>query len=593
MAAVPEACGEIVGLNERWIASGMSPELALPTDDDEWFSLLKSLPNYDPFAETAIGRDMGLRFDCGRAMKGVGFFHDCLRHVKGEFKGRPFWLSRWEQAFIANLLGWVRSDGTRRYRRALVYIPRKNGKTALVAGLCLYGLVADDEDGAEIYGMASDRDQASLVFDHAKGMVQLEPELSKRLRVYKGLGQRAIAFEDVGSSYKVVDSSATGSHGWNTHLGVVDELHTQPNRELVDVLSTSTGARRQPLIVYMTTADFDRPSICNTIRDHAVNVCAGVVDDPEFLPAVYEKQPDEDWQDESVWYRVNPNLGVTPKIDYLRAAHREALADPGFEIAFRRLHLNERVEQSVAVLPLDRWDGCSGLRDGETPEAWRRRALEELRGRPCFVGMDLSSKIDMTAVVLIFRPCPGETVWRFIPYCWVPESRLRERRNGDIYAGFARGGFLSVTEGDEIDFPLIRRELNALDKVYPITEVGYDPWNATELGRQLREEDGLELVAVRQGVYSLGDPMKEVIAMAHGGRCEHGGNPVLRWAVGNLKADMDANGNMRPNKERSANKIDPFVALITGMARALASPGPKRSVYETRGLLRVTAENGT
>ncbi len=324
------------------------------------------IPGYDPRATAG-----DCRFDRRAAEHAVEFFHECLTFTTGQWRGQPFVLQPWQQAIIRNLFGWKRKDGTRRYREALVYVPRKNGKSEIAGGLGNLLIFADGEPGAQVYCAAADREQARLVFNAAKTMVAAEPEMAARAKVYT----HAIVFEATGSVLKVVSAEAYSKHGINAHGIIIDELHAQPNRELVDVLTTSTGARRQPLIIHITTADFDREgSICNEKHDYATKVRDGVIDDPAFLPVIYEAGPDEDWTDPAVWRRVNPNLDVSLSMEYLERECRRAQETPSYENTFKRLHLNIRTQQDVRWLSLEAWDACDGAAIDE----------RELAGRPCF-----------------------------------------------------------------------------------------------------------------------------------------------------------------------------------------------------------------
>ena len=321
-----------------------------------WDDVIGLVPGYDPQATAG-----DCWFDEEAADKVVGFFADCLVHVKGEFAGRPFLLEPWQQAIVANLFGWKRPDGTRRYREAFIFVPRKNGKSILAAGICIYMLFCDGEWGAEIYCAAAERDQAALVFDVAKQMVNHEPVLRDACRIYT----KAITIESMGSTFKAISADASTKHGYNAHCAVIDELHAQKNRELVDVLITSTGARRQPLIVHITTSDFERPSICNEKHDYASKVRDGIIEDRAFLPVIYEAGRDDDWTNPEVWAAVNPNYGVSISKEYLAHECQRAQEAPTYENTFKRLHLNIRTEQDVRWISMERWERCGGPVDAE------------------------------------------------------------------------------------------------------------------------------------------------------------------------------------------------------------------------------------
>ena len=326
------------------------------------------IPAYDPAA--AAG---DCWFDPPAAQRAIQFFEECLTFTAGEWRGRPFRLQPWQAAIVGNLFGWKRPNGLRRYRESLIYVPRKCGKSELAGGLAVLLTFADREPAAHVYCAAADREQARLVFSAARTMVQAEPELQRRARLYVN----AITAPDTGSVLKVVSAEAYTKHGVNAHGVIIDELHAQPDRELVDVLTTSTGARRQPLIVYITTADWDRDSICNEKYDYACKVRDGIIDDSAFLPVIYEAGPQEDWTDPAVWARANPNLGVSVSREYLQRECQRARETPSYENTFKRLHLNMRTQQDVRWLSSDAWDACGNTRID----------LNALRGRVCYGGL--------------------------------------------------------------------------------------------------------------------------------------------------------------------------------------------------------------
>ncbi|MCI0344343.1 MAG: terminase large subunit, partial [Chloroflexi bacterium] len=338
------------------------------------------------------------------ARAAITWIHQRLTHTRGEWGLRPLELERWQQAIVANLFGWKDRDGRRRYRSCLVAVPRKNGKTTLAGGLVNLVACLDEEPGAELYSAAADREQARLVYSAAAGMVRQDLELADRARIY----HNSIVYDGGRSTYKVLSAEAGTKHGLNAHLVVVDELHAHRDRELVDVLVTSTGARRQPLVVYITTSDFDRPSICNETWDYMARVRDGVIEDPTALPAIWEAARSDDWTKRSTWKKANPNYGVSVKPEYLDREYRRAREVPAYENTFRRLHLNQRTEQDVRLIPLADWDRCAGPPDAIGP---------------CYAGLDLSSTTDLSSLVLYFPQTHS-----VLPFFWVPGecAELRE-----------------------------------------------------------------------------------------------------------------------------------------------------------------------
>ena len=490
-------------------------------------------------------------FDHDKAQRAEDFFPTFLRHWKGEWAGQPFELQPWQRKMVRDLFGTVTDEGLRQYLTAYIEVPRKNGKSTWCAGLALFLLLADDEPGAEIYSCAADRDQAAIVFEDARQMVEQHPALSKRCEVYR----RSIVVPRTGSSYKVLSADAPTKHGKNAHAIIFDELHAQPNSELWDVMSTSTGSRRQPLLVAITTAGYDRESICYKQHEYAQRILAGDVKNPRFYPVIYGAETDEDWTDPAVWAAANPNYGVSVKAGYLEQKCAEAQDMPSSENAFRRLHLNQWTEQNVRWMNMDRWDACGGVVD-----------FVELAGKDCYGGLDLSTTTDITALALVFPRSGGFSV---ALWAWIPEEKLRERSKRDKvdYREWVRRGYIETTPGNIIDYDRIRARINGLGKKFRIREIAIDRWNATQITTQL-DGDGFTVFPFGQGYASMSAPMKELEKLVLGQQIRHGGNPVLRWMASNVAAQTDAAGNIKPAKDKSADRIDGIVATIMGLDRA-------------------------
>jgi len=409
-------------------------------------------------------------------------------------------------------------------------------------------------------------------------MVKNNDELANIIKVYGGMTRRSLVYESKSSVYRALSSDAKTKHGLAPSLVVVDELHAMDDRELVDTLATGMASlnRRHPLLLYITTSDFDRPSICNEKQEYALAVRDGRIQDPWFLPVLFMADIGDDWTDEGVWAKANPNLGVSVSIEYLRAECAKAQNNVALQNTFRRLHLNQKTTTDVAWMPGDVWDGSSGLEGGETPEAWRARVLAEKAGDPCIIGLDLSQKIDITAMVLIFPPTTGSD-WVVVPYFWIPGADIMEKELKDKvpYRDWAARGFCELTPGDWIELPAIRSRIDWAVETFNVKEVAYDPAYAEGLAQDL-QTSGVPTCRVRQGAISLSEPMKEVYGLTKSGVFHHGGNPVLRWMMLHTAAKIDENGNIRPNKAKSTQRIDGVTATITGMARALVadvSPG--------------------
>ena len=498
-----------------------------------------------------------------------------LRQSKGQWAGQPLALLPWQSAIIDRIYGTIRPDGTRQYRTAYVEVPRKNGKSTLAAGIALYSLVADNEPGAEVYLAAVDRDQAAIVFDVVREMVAQEPHLKKLLKVVPST--RRIIHSASNSVLRVIASDAGGSHGFNASCIIGDEVHAWPSRELWDVLSTSTGARRQPLMIGITTAGFESNSLGGQLHEYAERVRDGVVDDPSFLPVLYGAEPDEPWDDPAVWRKANPSLGHTVTEEYLAGECARAKAVPAYESAFRRLHLCQWVNQETRYLPMEAWSDCAG---GVTFADLEN----ELDGEVCYGGLDLSATTDMTALVLVFPRGGGN--YDVVPRFWLPAEDIKRRSERDRvpYDVWARQGLLTLTPGNVVDYAHVRAEVNALARRYVVGGISYDRWAATQLVQELMA-DGIDMAPMSQGMASMAAPTSALLGLTLGRKLRHANHPILRWQADNLVVISDAAGNVRPAKHKARQRIDGIVALIMGIDRASRNAGAGASVYEERGML--------
>ena len=553
----------------------------LPSVDDAgaWRDLVSCIPGYDPFSASSDD----YVFCPAHAIRAIEFFELMLTHIEGSVAGKPFVLSPFQRAMTALIFGALRSeDESRRYREVFIYIPRKNGKTPYVAGLALATMFLDGEVGGQSYCAASGTEQAAYMFRHAVGMIEKNPALLKLVNYYKTA--RTIVHEPTMSFFRVISAIAETKHGGNPHFIAIDELHAQPNRELVDVLRTSMASanRRQPMMVYLTTADVVRPSVCNETYRYACNVRDGVADDPAFLPVIYEAiHGRDDWKDEKTWAHVNPNLGVSVSIDYLRRECKKASSSPSLENSFKRLHLNMQTEQAERWISMDSWRACEVE---EVPDYY-------LRECPCWGGLDVSSTVDLTAFVLVFdvrevdaTPCD----YYIKGWYWLPAEsvELRAKRDRVPYIAWRDAGYVNVCDGGVIDLPLVRSTIVSLCcESYPhVREIAADPHHARLLLDQLLNDDGLPVYEHLQTAKSYSDPCSSFFRLVTSGQIGYNDDPVLSWAVGNLAVTTDTNENIRPVKSRSFERIDPAVAAIMAVGRATmgdASDARRRkSVYD-------------
>ncbi len=495
----------------------------------------------------------GCTFDLKAAARVQGFFTKFLKHSKGEWAGKPFELLDWQWTqVIQPLFGWKRADGTRRFRRAGIWIPKKNGKSTISAGVALYLLF--EEPGAEVYSAAADSDQASIVFRQAVDMIEASPALSGRLKINNTI--KRVVHAGSRSWYQVLSSEVHKQEGLNIHGLIFDELHAQQSRAMWDTLTYGGAARRQPLLLSISTAGYDRSSIGYEQYRYAKDVLEGRILDTAFFPFVAEATEEEDWKDPAVWRKANPSFGVTVKEDQFTSDCMEAQASPAKENAFRRYRLNQWTEQDVRWLSLDRWDACDAAVD---PEA--------LEGRECYAGLDLASTTDIAALVLLF---PDGDAYDVLTHFWVPEqaAKERERRNRVRLTEWVRAGLIEETPGDVIDYDRIRTKIGEIGQKVRIREIAIDRWNSTQLATQL-QGDGFEVIGFGQGFASMTAPTKELEALVLSGRIRHGGNAVLRWMAGNVSVEQDAAGNLKPSKKKSTEKIDGIVALVMALGRAM------------------------
>jgi phage terminase large subunit-like protein len=559
-----------------------------PSWQKELERTLRLIPKYDPWSQAG---DAWL--DHAAARQAIDFFAECLKHVEGDARGKPFVLAPWQQAIVGNLFGWKRKDEqgreVRRYRQCLLYVPRGNGKTPLAAGVCIYGLVCDNEPGAQIYLAAGKQDQAGYLFRNAKGMIEQEPELDSRIRVMGGDQRKTLIHkQDELSFCRVIPADGAGIHGAIPHITVIDELHAQRTRDLFDAFETALAkrTRRQPLLMMITTADVEGPSICNevyqqacAVRDNGGNPEQSGYD-PSFLPVIYEAEEADDWREESTWAKANPNLGVSVQAESLRTACRKAQENPARAPAFKQFHLNLRVGASSSVIDVKAWDACAG----ELPEPTGQ----------VFGGLDLSSTEDLASFAECWR-VDDRIALRLRVYC--PEAKIGSRvRRRVPYDVWANRGHLIVTGGEAIDYDRIKADVLRSHEA-GLLECAYDPWGA-EGTRQDLEKAGVPCVKVPQNFGQMSAATKEFLRLVREGKLLHEGNPVAHWAAGNLCLHYDGripDGEriedwldkvpIMPSKRKSADKIDPIVAAILAISRLLAAPEEASSVYESRGLV--------
>ena len=485
-------------------------------------------------------------------------FIECLCHTKGTWAGKSFELIDWQEQIIRDIFGTIKPNGYRQFNTAYIEIPKKMGKSELAAAVALLLTCGDGEERAEVYGCAADRQQASIVFEVAADMVRMCPALNKRVKILAS--QKRIVYQPTNSFYQVLSAEAYSKHGFNIHGVVFDELHTQPNRKLFDVMTKGSGdARTQPLYFLITTAGTDTNSICYETHQKAKDILEGRKIDPTFYPVIYGADENDDWTDPKVWKKANPSLGITVSIDKVQAACESAKQNPGEENAFRQLRLNQWVKQAVRWMPMDKWDACAFPVNEDN-----------LEGRVCYGGLDLSSTTDITAFVLVFPPLDEDDKFAILPYFWIPEDtlELRVRRDHVPYDVWERQGFLQTTEGNVVHYGYIEKFIERLGERFNVREIAFDRWGAVQMVQNL-EGMGFTVVPFGQGFKDMSPPTKELMKLTLEKKLAHGGHPVLRWMMDNIYIRNDPAGNIKADKEKSTEKIDGAIATIMGLDRAI------------------------
>jgi phage terminase large subunit-like protein len=526
------------------------------------------------------GGARGLVFDAAEAQRWIDFF-GLLPHVKGELAGQLIRLEPWQVFVIGSTFGWRRADGRRRYSTAYVEVPRKNAKTTIAAGVCLGGLLLDGEAGAEVYAAATKRDQAKICWGIARQMVRRQPLLRKRLKCWDGSSR--IVHEDSASVFCPLGRDSDTLDGLNPSMVVIDELHAHKTAELWDVIATGEGARRQPLKFVITTAGLDGDTICKRVHDDCVSILDGQHADDSIFAYIATLDDPADWQTEHGARQANPNYGVSVKPDWLAGMVAKAIRMPSQQPSLKTKLFDLWVSSDTCWLPLETWDACNhGQLD-----------FKALAGRRCWGGLDLASVRDIAAFVLVFEPIEDGR-WPVVCRTWIPKETAVWRSHDERVPYLAWASDLStglkLTTGNRIDYATIKADILALGERFNIQDIGADRWNLEYLRQELG--DAVEIVEFGQGFRDMSGPVKRLEGMVLGGELDHGGNPVLRWAIGNVTAETDSASNVKFSKKKSREKIDPAVALAMAIGRSMVGmhADDGESVYETRGLTILCAD---
>ena len=514
------------------------------------------------------GPRRGFIFDRRAAMKAIKFF-SLLKHTQGEWAGKDFILEPWQQFIIWVLFGWKKiTTNMRRFRMGYVKVARKNGKSTLAAAIGLLLFLFDNEPGAQVYTAATKRAQARIVHAEAVAMVRKSPSLSKLVTINKdnlSIPDQRCKFEPLGADEGTDD-------GLNVHGAIIDELHAHKTRRCLDVLDSATGSRRQPLLFIITTAGAGKLGVDQDQQKYCEKILGGLIEDDSMFCIMYGVDEEDEWTDEKCWIKANPNLGVSCSLADLQAKCKKAIEMPTFRNEFLQKHLNRQTEQFQCFIPIEKWAACRDI-----------VADDVLKGRPCFIGIDLSNKIDISAVVAVFPPTESDPKWRIKPKFFVPQESAdrRERENRVPYATWGRLGHVELTPGNVIDYAWIEQYIAKLATEYEIQMLAFDPWNATQTAQHM-DQQGMKTIEVVQGYRSLSEPTKEFEKLVVSKQLGHDGNPVMDWMVSNVAIDTDPAGNIKCSKAGSSEKIDGVAATVTGLAPAIQS---QQMAYDGKDLL--------
>lgn len=548
-----------------------------------WYLLSRGipLPTCPPKFKTPEPRKIpGARFDPERVDRVLKVF-SLLRHTQGQWAGRPLNPDPWQIAYVlAPVYGWVRKNDAGHWARIIrtqyVELPRKNGKTTIAGGQACYLTCADGEAGAQVIAAAAGKDQAKYCFDPIRTIAEKSPALSPHVKVLRD----RIVHPRTGSYFTAVSSLADLIHGANLHGGVIDELHVHKTRDLVEAIVTGTGAREQPLIVIITTADDGKPnSVYAQYRTRVEQLARGALKDPSTYGVIWAADEKDDPHAESTWIKANPGYGISPTREFMISASAKAKDSPAELASFQRLHLGLRTKQTTKYIALAVWDRNAGPRIDEAT----------LAGRTAFGGLDLASTSDITALCWLFPAQDGtyDAIWRL----WIPEDNLDalDKRTADAATGWVREGWLTTTPGNVTDYGWIKAQIVKDAEAFDVVDIAYDRWNSSQMVNDLVDE-GLPMSPIGQGYASLSAPTKELQRLLLQGKASapvlrHGGHPVLRWMIDNLTVQMDAAGNVKPDKGKAADKIDGVAALVNSLERTMRTEAPGDSVYEERGPL--------
>ena len=489
--------------------------------------------------------------------------------LSGDFLGQPFVLQDWQRDIILRLFDDVDEKGERVILECGVWLPRKNGKTELVAAIAAAEFFMSPLSG-EIYTAAAEREQAGIIYRVVSGMIRRNPKLHAKCKLIDS--QKRIIHKTTGTLFCSLSSEAGTKHGFNPSLVIGDEIHVWRDRELWTALTTGSATRKDPLFITITTAGlYSKNSFEWEKWDYAQKVSEGIFEDPAYLPVIYAADKEEDWLDEKVWHRVNPALGTFRSLDNMRLLAEKARRVPALENDFRRLYLNQHTAQQTRWLSMEQWDA------GRRPDF-----ADTIRAEPCWCGLDLSTKRDITAFVMLFRYGDG---YALLPRFYIPRDTAEEREREDRipYRDWIARGYVQGTPGERVDYQYVRADINEMAKRYRIQQIAIDPWNAAGIVEDL-QGDGFKVIEVMQSFRHSNEPARELEALLANGDLVHTGNPCMDWMANNVEVARTPGGHIRPVKASETNRVDGITSLVMALGRAMLDE-VYESAYEEEGQL--------
>ncbi|CAM5220376.1 hypothetical protein CDEF62S_00636 [Castellaniella defragrans] len=532
-----DACG--------WVKKACARQLA----DLDRFKGKATAYRFNPLLTDAAGRKY-------RPADNLCAFVELLPHIKGPLAGTPIRLEPWQIFVLTTIFGWVDKSGHRRYRRVYIEVPRGNAKSTLSSAVGLYMLTADGEGGAECYSLATTRDQARIVFGDAQAMARKSAGFRARYGVT--VGAHNIHVLASASKFEALSAEGSTLDGLNIHFGCIDELHAHKTRTVYDVVETGTGKRDNSLLWVITTAGSDRAGICFEIHSFVTKVLDGVIEDDSQFGIIYGLDDGDDWGLEDSLVKANPNWGISVRPEVILPLQAKALQLPSATNNFRTKHCNDWVSVDTAWMDIRAWERC----------AEPTLTLDVFAGKPCWIGIDLASKVDIASMAVLFEH--GEKVAVFVRH-FLPEETVYSAANSQ-YQGWMNAGRLLATPGNVTDFGFIEAELLDWSSRFEVKAVAFDPFQATQFSTRMMAE-GLPMIEVRPTVLNFSEPMKLLKAQVLQGKLAFDGDPVLTWMVSNVVCHRDAKDNIYPRKERPENKIDGVVAVLMALNRLVLDTG--------------------